>query len=346
MAKRKQNLQKQINAKLGYNPQKAKTTYSGGKKKKVVKKVRKNNTVNITNKPIKSVTKVQKSEPKLIKIEKTKSTNVNKTNKKSVKQTEDNKETKLKKAKIKKLEKELNKEIKKTQKKLEKEQKKKLKKEKVPKEKKQEKKPKSRKKIYILFFLVAIILIALLVIGITKNNHKIFFDFKAYKIGDEVVLENDSKWYVIDDSGIDKQDISLLSATILDINKDNKYDDNDKIAFDSDNQTEYTTKNDKNIGYFLNEKAKEILNIKEAKEVRLLTSEEYIKIRRTMEFGYDWKEGNWLAGKDLGSWWLKTTKYNKIYVVNERGSYKLSNANSKNYVRVVIKVNKSIIKQN
>lgn len=357
MAKKKKQLQKQINAKLkNSNTNKAKPTYSATKKKKVVKKVRKNNTVNITNKPIKSVTKIQKSEPKLIKIENVKSTAVNKTKEKEFKISKEDKDIKRKKATIKKLEKELNKESKKALRKAKKDLKvkekenveisrRKNKSEKVKKEK--TKRSLSRKqKIYFLFFIATIILIILLIIGITRNEEKIFFDFKSYKIGDVVTLENDSKWYVVNDSGIDKKDILLLSATILDINKDKKVDEKDKMSFDSDNQTEYTTKNDKNIGYFLNEKANELLDIKNVKQIRLLTSEEYIKIRRTMEFGYDWKEGNWLAGKDLGTWWLNTSKYNKIYAVNEKGSYRLSNANSKNYVRVVIKVNKDIIKQN
>ena len=356
MAKKKKQLQKQISAKLNNNANKAKPAYSATKKKKVVKKVRKNNNVNITNKPIKRATKVQKSEPKLIKIENVKSTNVNNKKEKHVKNTKDDKDISRKKIIIRKLEKELNKESKKTLKKAKKEQKSKIKAQTEVNQQKRlkqsveknvtKKKNNRKKKIYTLFFIASIILIILLIIGITKSNRKIFFDFKSFKIGEEVTLNNDSKWYVVDDSGTDKQDLLLLSATILDVNKDKKIDDKDKVSFDSDNQTEYTTKNDKNIGYFLNEKGKELLDLKEVKQIRLLTSEEYIKIRRIMEFGYDWKEGNWLASKDLGSWWLNTTKYNKIYIVNERGSYRLSNANSKNYVRVVIKVNKDIIKQN
>ena len=80
------------------------------------------------------------------------------------------------------------------------------------------------------------------------------------------------------------------------------------------------------------------------KEIRLLTSDEYIALRDQMEFGYDWNEGNWLASEDTKTWWLRTSKYSHIYVVTERGSYMLDEATNKNYIRPVIKVLKNYVK--
>lgn len=193
--------------------------------------------------------------------------------------------------------------------------------------------------------IVATIIILVVVANLKNTTKKIFLTFKSYSIGEHVTLKDDSTWYVIESSSSGENLVKLLSANVIDLNNDGKITDKDKLAFDSTNSCNYDTKNDKNIGYFLENKFVDTLGkLNGIKEVRLLNSEEYILVRKTMDFGYDWEEGNWLAGDSLDSWWLETSKYNKIYVVTERGSYRLANASSKNYVRPVIIIDKENIK--
>lgn len=200
------------------------------------------------------------------------------------------------------------------------------------------------KKIWLISVLITIISL-LIVMNLENATERIFLKFKSYSIGEEITLKDNSKWYVIEESSSEENTIKLLSSSVIDINNDGKFNDKDKIAFDSSNSCEYDTKNDKNIGYFLENKFIDKLNgITGSKEIRLLTSEEYILIRKSMDFGYDWKEGNWLASSNLDSWWLETSKYNKIYVVTERGSYRLAKASAKYFVRPVIIIEKENIK--
>lgn len=202
-----------------------------------------------------------------------------------------------------------------------------------------------RKKYYVLSFIITLILIIVLLFVLQNSDEKIFFSFKEYNLGTKVTLSDNSIWYVVEDSNSEKSKVTLLSEKVLDINKDKKINDKDKVVYDKDNKCVYDTKKEKNIGYFLENDVKSLLKeINGISEIRLLTSDEYINIRKTMDFGYDWKEGNWLASESLDSWWLETSKYNKIYTVTKRGSYKLSEAKSKNYVRLVIIVDKSSVK--
>jgi len=173
----------------------------------------------------------------------------------------------------------------------------------------------------------------------------IFYNLKSYDIGELLVMDDGSEWYVIFVS--DKQDrtVTLISKDPIDINGDAKIDKNDKISFDSQGNYNYDeTKND-NIGYFLQTKVKDLLNkIEGLKKIRLLTSEEYINIRTKMNFGYDWNENNWLANKNLEEWWLETSNYKMIYTVTERGSYRLYSPTEKKLVRPVIEIDKIKLK--
>lgn len=203
---------------------------------------------------------------------------------------------------------------------------------------------KKYKKI-ILITLIVLAVCTGIMIFINRTPKELFLTFKSYEMGEEVILKDDSKWYVVSDSGINKSDVELLSSEILDINGDKKIDGKDKVQFDSDNNCIYDAKNEKNIANYLNKNSKELLkNIDGIKKIRLLTSKEYIDIRDKMEFGYDWVKGNWLANEKVSSWWLETTKYNRIYIVTKTGSYKLAEPKEKNYIRPVIKIDKGLIK--
>lgn len=196
-------------------------------------------------------------------------------------------------------------------------------------------------KISILF-LGMIFLIVLITIFLLNNENILIFSFEEYKTG-ELVNISATKWYVISDSNVDNQTVELLSQKPIDINNDGKLDDDDRKKFDMEGKYYYSIKNKNNIGYFLNNELKKLLNIKGIKSIRLLSSEEYIYIRNQMDFGYDWKDGNWLANKEIGEWWLDTIKYNRVYTVTERGSYKLDYSDNKNFVRPVILIDKSYV---
>lgn len=196
-------------------------------------------------------------------------------------------------------------------------------------------------KISILF--LGIIFFTILITAFLINKEDILvFSFKEYKTG-ELVNIGATKWYVISDSNVDNQTVELLSQKPIDINNDGKLDDDDRKKFDMEGKYYYSIKNKNNIGYFLNNELKKLLNIKGIKSIRLLSSEEYIYIRNQMDFGYDWKDGNWLANKEIGEWWLDTIKYNRVYTVTERGSYKLDYSDNKNFVRPVILIDKSYV---
>lgn len=203
---------------------------------------------------------------------------------------------------------------------------------------------KSKWKILILVLFVSSISI-LLCFVLKDAPKKMFLTFKPYNIGDKVTLKDNSSWYVIKESPSSENTLYLLSENIVDINKDKEIDSKDKVVFDSSNSCEYDTKSEKNIGYFLENTVKSMYGKEvDIKKIRLITSEEYINIRDYMKFGYSWQDGNWLSNEKTDSWWLETSKYGKVYVVTKRGSYKLAEAKSKNYVRPVIKIDKDNVK--
>lgn len=202
---------------------------------------------------------------------------------------------------------------------------------------------KKKKKVILISILSVLIITVILPIIIFKRE-PIIFTFKSFNAGEKVTFSG-TEWYVIKDTGIDEKEVELISKLPFDLNRDGKIDESDTVEFDTENSVEYTTVDKNNIGYYINNAVLNMIEEKSGvKEIRLLTSDEYITLRDQMEFGYDWNEGNWLASEDTKTWWLRTSKYSHIYVVTERGSYMLDEATNKNYVRPVIKVLKNYVK--
>ena len=202
---------------------------------------------------------------------------------------------------------------------------------------------KKKKKVILISILSVLIITVILPIIIFKRE-PIIFTFKSFNAGEKVTFSG-TEWYVIKDTGIDEKEVELISKLPFDLNRDGKIDESDTVEFDTENSVEYTTVDKNNIGYYINNAVLNMIEEKSGvKEIRLLTSDEYITLRDQMEFGYDWNEGNWLASENTKTWWLRTSKYSHIYVVTERGSYMLDEATNKNYVRPVIKVLKNYVK--
>ena len=192
--------------------------------------------------------------------------------------------------------------------------------------------------------ILSVLIIAVILPIIIFKREPIIFTFKSFNAGEKVTFSG-TEWYVIKDTGIDEKEVELISKLPFDLNRDGKIDESDTVEFDTENSVEYTTVDKNNIGYYINNAVLNMIEEKSGvKEIRLLTSDEYITLRDQMEFGYDWNEGNWLASEDTKTWWLRTSKYSHIYVVTERGSYMLDEATNKNYVRPVIKVLKNYVK--
>ena len=201
-----------------------------------------------------------------------------------------------------------------------------------------------KKKKVILISILSVLIIAVILPIIIFKREPIIFTFKSFNAGEKVTFSG-TEWYVIKDTGIDKKEVELISKLPFDLNRDGKIDESDTVEFDTENSVEYTTVDKNNIGYYINNAVLNMIEEKSGvKEIRLLTSDEYITLRDQMEFGYDWNEGNWLASENTKTWWLRTSKYSHIYVVTERGSYMLDEATNKNYVRPVIKVLKNYVK--
>lgn len=194
----------------------------------------------------------------------------------------------------------------------------------------------------ILFLVLS--LVVFLFINYTKKNKKNNEIYPEYFIGEKVVLKDDSIWYVIEDSDDKLSTVKLIKETQIDINGDGIFDGNDKKAFSSNGNIEYNKEDKASIAYYLENEYKPHLNgsVGTIKEISLMTSKEFVKVREKMEYGYEWSEGNWLANTTLGTWWINTSQNESIYAVSIKGSYKLYKASQSNYIRPVITIEKEL----
>lgn len=212
----------------------------------------------------------------------------------------------------------------------------------------QKKKGREKLKKNIIIFLIVVCILAVIFVALIKYNDfvkKQLAVYDVYKIGDKVVLNNNSIWYVVKDSDSKESTVTLLASTVLDVNSDGTVNDSDKLQFNTGNKAEYDIENEGSVAYFLDKSYKgTIKDLGNITEVRLLTSKEYVKIRERMGFGYDWSNDNWLANKDNNRWWVNSAQNDKVYVVKSNGTYTLVSPSITSYVRVVIVINKESAK--
>ncbi len=201
-----------------------------------------------------------------------------------------------------------------------------------------------KKLLYLIIIFPFITFFSFQMISIVPINKKqIIFSFGNYYIGQKILLKDNIEYYCIENCTSENRTFKLLKVDPLDINNDYKIDDNDKLAFDVSKSNIYNTSNKDNIGFYL-EKLNSENNLVNTESIRLLTSEEYVTIRDSMNFGYDWDNGNWLANDFLGFWWLETPIVKSVYTVTPRGTYKLCSPNEKNYIRPVVVTCKDNVK--
>lgn len=216
------------------------------------------------------------------------------------------------------------------------------------KEAKKQKRKKYPKRILITL-LVLIILGSAGFIFYKKYQDKIKHELNMYEVfnlGREVKLADDSIWYVVETSDGSKPDVYLLEKTLTDINGDGQVNDADRMQFSS-GSVKYDVLDNTSIAYFLQNQYKQKLEEKigEINSISLLESKQFIKIRDTLQYGYEWDGENILTANKIYLYYLATSQNGKMYIVNRRGTYKMVKPTDKYFLRVVINVDKSLIKK-
>ena len=209
-------------------------------------------------------------------------------------------------------------------------------------------KEKESLKKFGIIFLIAIVSLGLIFFALIKYNdfvRKKLAVFPSYRIGDVVFLADDSQWFVIKDTSSSEEYVKLLSSKIIDVNGDGVVDPNDAVVYNSSNKAEYDISNEYSAAYVLNDSIKKKLEdaLGSIKEISLLTTNEFVKIRERMNYGDEWSEGNWLASNDNQKWWVLSEKNDKVYVVSFKGTFFLSNAKNYHFVRPTIVIKKDLV---
>ena len=214
----------------------------------------------------------------------------------------------------------------------------------------EERKRKSRdslKKTLIVLLILAIT-IGLIIYSLLKYNDfvkKQLAVYEPYRIGDKVKLNNESVWYVVNDSDSKNDSVRLLATFAVDVNNDGVVDGNDFVRYNTKNVAEYDVSDENSVANLLNGPIKERYeqSIGKIEELNLLTSKEFVKIRERMNFGDQWDTGNWLAHMNFQRWWIQSEQNNKVYVVSGTGTFFLIEPNSSHLIRPAVTIKKEYV---
>ena len=198
----------------------------------------------------------------------------------------------------------------------------------------------------------AIILIILGVAGFTVyklNQERIKRNlnlYTKYKIGQEVQLSDDSKWYILEDSDGSKATVVIMPEGLSDLNFDGKIDDSDKKPF-SKGSVELDSKEEGNIAYFLENDYLPKFEEKYGKvdNITLMTSEQYVAFRTAMNYPLEWKEENILANDSTKAYYINGSKNGKILIVRRNGTYKMVDPTPNRGIRLAITIKKDMLKK-
>lgn len=216
--------------------------------------------------------------------------------------------------------------------------------------KNQKKKEKESFKKFLLIGLIVILIVLLAFYLLFKYNENIrnkVTSYGNYVIGDKVKLKDGSIWYVVEDSKDHDSKIKLLKENNIDINSDSKYTAEDKRKYNGENKSEYNSSDAQGVAKYLDGYKVELeKKVGPIEEISLLTSKEFVKIRERMGFGQQWSTANWLANSKIGNWWvISSPKNDSVYVVTSTGAYRITKANSMNYVRPTIVISKENVEK-
>ena len=196
----------------------------------------------------------------------------------------------------------------------------------------------------------------------TKDTGVNLVENIEYKVGDEVTLNNGSKWHVIKNSSKYSNYVTLLNDSVVDV-KSESYtnyefmdDYEDGIAFDKSNSEKYDIEKVGNIGYYIENIYKNSFSIP-LYEARLLTYNEYLLLEDVVDSSnlnedmlYDEVPHNWFYNHTLSNWWVldadetDTYTYTVIWANGFReGGFMLVEPNTQYYLRPVIVLEKSNI---
>lgn len=213
---------------------------------------------------------------------------------------------------------------------------------------KKKNKEKNKKNLIKLSILAVVILVTcFFLIKYNENIQKQLKVYREYTTGEKIILKDNSVWYVVEDSDNKTPTLKLLKETQIDVNNDGKFDNKDKMKYNSSNKDSYDITDEESVAYYLENEYKDYLTEKVGtiESISILTSKEFVKARGKMGYDYEWTEGNWLANNNLGTWWINSSQNGKVYAVTRIGSYKLYSANVTNYVRPVITINKDVVEK-
>lgn len=214
----------------------------------------------------------------------------------------------------------------------------------------QKKKEKESFKKFLLVGLIVIMILVLAFYLLFKYNENVrnqVSSYGNYVIGDKVKLKDGSIWYVIEDSKDHDPKIKLLKENNIDINSDSKYTVEDKRKYNGENKSEYNPSDAQGVAKYLDGYKVELeKKIGPIEEISLLTSKEFVKIRERMGFGQQWSTANWLANSKIGNWWvISSPKNDSVYVVTSTGAYRITKANTMNFVRPTIVISKENVEK-
>lgn len=214
----------------------------------------------------------------------------------------------------------------------------------------QKKKEKESIRKFLLIGLIVIVILLLAFNFLIKYNDNLrskVISHGSYVIGDKVKLKDNSVWYVVEDSKDHNPNVKLLKENNIDINSDSKYTSEDKKKYNGENKSEYNPSDSQGVAKYLNDYKSELeKKIGSIEEISLLTSKEFVKIRERMNFGQQWNTANWLANSTIGNWWvISSPKEDSVYVVTSTGAYRITKANTANYVRPTIVISKENIEK-
>ncbi len=204
------------------------------------------------------------------------------------------------------------------------------------------------KKLFI-FLLVVVVLFGIGFIVYRINQERIKANlnlYDKYKVGQEVILKDGSKWYVVTDSDGSKPNVELLDSGLVDYNRDGKINDKDKFRFSSGSLS-CNKKDETNLCYFLENTYRPYLEGKVGELVKITSfdSKQFVRVREELEYGWEWNNDNILTSSKMYNYWLATSQKERMYVVSRKGSYKMVKPTATYYARVVITISKDSIKK-
>lgn len=214
----------------------------------------------------------------------------------------------------------------------------------------QKKKEKESFRKFLLLGLIIVVVLLLAFYLLIKYNDNLknkVVSYGSYVIGDKIKLKDNSIWYVVEDSKDHNPNVKLLKENNIDVNSDSKYTNDDKKKYNGGNKSEYNPSDNQGVAKYLNDYKSELeKKTGPIEEISLLTSKEFVKIRERMNFGQEWNTGNWLANSTIGNWWvISSPKEDSVYVVTGTGAYRITKANTTNYVRPTIVISKENIEK-